>query len=149
MSDKDEYTNLVKALRELKKGRILTKNAVKIKVKGKLLTLSEFLTPLREYLVSSETLSKSKEGFLLFNKYKTSEKTLEEIELLGLIVGYCLYHNIEIDLPLHSSILAAIGFSTCDLQDLLDVDFKIWEDLRNVMSSPDSKTLNLNFSYIF
>ena len=53
------------------------------------------------------------------------------------------------DLPLHSSLLAAIGFNQCDLQDLLDVDFKVWEDLRNVMSSSDSKTLNLNFSYNF
>ena len=53
------------------------------------------------------------------------------------------------DLPIHSSILAVIGFGQCDLQDLLDVDFKVWEDLRNVMSSGDSKTLNLNFSYNF
>lgn len=77
-------------------------------------------------MISSETLNKSKDGFLLFNKYKTSEKTLEEIELLGLTVGYCVYYGIEMDLPLHSSLLAAIGFSVCDLQDLLDVDFKIW-----------------------
>ena len=53
------------------------------------------------------------------------------------------------DLPLHSSILSVINFGQCDLQDLLDVDFKVWEDLRNVMSSSHSKTLNLNFSYNF
>jgi hypothetical protein len=53
------------------------------------------------------------------------------------------------DLPLHSSLLAALGFSICDLHDLLDVDFRIWEDLRNVMSVAESKDLNLNFSYIF
>lgn len=92
---------------------------------------------------------KSKDGFLLFNKYKTSEKTLEEIELFGVIVGYCVFWGIEMDLPLHSSLLAAIGFGLCDLQDLLDIDFKVWEDLRNVMSTGDSKTLNLNFSYNF
>lgn len=90
-------------------------------------------------MLASETFQKSKDGFLLFNKYKTSEKTLEEIELLGITVGYCIYHGIEMDLHLHSSLLAAIGFSVCDLQDLLDVDFKVWEDLRNVMSAAESK----------
>ena len=30
------------------------------------------------------------------------------------------------DLPLHSSILSVLGFGQCDLQDLLDVDFKVW-----------------------
>ena len=68
---------------------------------------------------------------------------------MGTIVGYCIYWGLEMDLPLHSSILSVIGFGQCDLQDLLDVDFKVWEDLRNVMSSSDSKTLNLNFSYNF
>ncbi len=53
------------------------------------------------------------------------------------------------DLPLHSSLLSTLSFGICDLQDLLDVDFKAWEDLRNVMSIADSKTLNLNFSYVF
>lgn len=122
---------------------------MKIKINGKVHDLPDFLGVLRDYLIVSETFNKSKDGFLMFNKYKTSEKTLEEIELLGLTVGYCLYHNIEMDLPLHSSLLAAIGFSICDLQDLLDVDFKIWEDLRNVMSIGESKELGLNFSYIF
>lgn len=65
------------------------------------------------------------------------------------MVGYCLFNEIEIDLPLHSSLLAAVGFGVCDLQDLLEVDFKVWEDLRNVMSVTDSKDLNLNFSYLF
>ena len=83
----------------------------------------------------------------MFNKYKTSEKTLEEIELLGVLVAYCVFWNLPMDLPLHSSLLAVVGFGLCDLQDLLDVDFKVWEDLRNVMSVSDSKTLNLNFSY--
>jgi hypothetical protein len=53
------------------------------------------------------------------------------------------------DLPLHSSILNASSFGTCDLDDLLDIDFKVWEDLRNVISTSESKDLNLNFSYIF
>lgn len=74
---------------------------------------------------------------------------MEELELLGVIVGFCIFSNKNMDLPLHSSLLAAIGFGMCDLQDLLDVDFKIWEDLRTVMSATDSKTLNLNFSYTF
>jgi len=39
------------------------------------------------------------------------------------------------DLPLHSSLLAAIEFGVCDLDDLIDVDFKVWEDLRNVAST--------------
>ena len=52
------------------------------------------------------------------------------------------------DLPLHSSLLEAAGFSICDIQDLLDVDFKVWEDLRNVMSVAESKELNLTFSYL-
>ena len=50
-------------------------NALKIKIKEKIYNLSELLTPLRDHLVSSETLSKSKDGFLLFNKYKTSYKS--------------------------------------------------------------------------
>lgn len=53
------------------------------------------------------------------------------------------------DLPLHSSILVASTFGICDLDDLLDIDFKVWEDLRNVISITESKDLNLNFSYIF
>lgn len=110
----------------MKKGHILSKNSVKIKFNAKNFTLPEFLGVLKDQMISSETLNKSKDGFLLFNKYKTSEKTLEEIELLGIAVGYCVYHGIEIDFALHSSLLAAIGFSICDLQDLLDVDFKVW-----------------------
>jgi hypothetical protein len=53
------------------------------------------------------------------------------------------------DLPLHASLLAALNFGICEIDDLLDVDFKIWEDIKNVMSCLDSKDLNLNFSYIF
>lgn len=52
-------------------------------------------------------------------------------------------------MPLHSSLLNAASFGICDLDDLLDIDFKVWEDLRNVMSTSESKDLNLNFSYIF
>jgi hypothetical protein len=36
-----------------------------------------------------------------------------------------------------------------DLDDLLAIDFKTWEELRKVLSEADSKTLNLNFSYEF
>ena len=53
------------------------------------------------------------------------------------------------DLRFHSSVLAVIGFGICELDDLLDIDFKTWEDLRNVMSSQDVKQMNITFSYVF
>jgi hypothetical protein len=53
------------------------------------------------------------------------------------------------DLPLHSSLLNASNFGACDLDDLIDIDFKVWEDIRTVLSTSESKELNLNFSYIF
>ncbi len=52
---------------------------MKIKINGKVHDLPDFLGVLRDYLIVSETFNKSKDGFLMFNKYKTSEKTLEEI----------------------------------------------------------------------
>ncbi len=52
-------------------------------------------------------------------------------------------------MPLHSSIIAAFSFNIVDIEDLLTVDFKIWEDVKRILSIEDSKTLNLNFSYIF
>lgn len=30
------------------------------------------------------------------------------------------------DLPLHSSLLSVANFGTCDLDDLIDIDFKVW-----------------------
>lgn len=125
-SEADSFVSIVKGLRELQKGHIIAKDKIKIKWSGRSYGFSDFLVPLKDHLLKSETLIKSKDGFLLFNKYKTSEKTLEEIELFGVIVGYCVFWGIEMDLPLHSSLLAAIGFGLCDLQDLLDVDFKVW-----------------------
>ncbi len=75
--------------------------------------------------------------------------------MLGYFIGYCLYNNIPLIkgqqelLPLHSSIIAAFSFNIIDIEDLLHVDFKIWEDVKRILSIEDSKTLNLNFSYIF
>jgi hypothetical protein len=42
-----------------------------------------------------------------------------------------------------------MSFGIADIDDLLDIDFKIWEDIKSVLSIEDSKTLNLNFSYLF
>lgn len=50
---------------------------------------------------------------------------------------------------MHAALLAALGYGICDIDDLLDVDFKVWEDLKKVMNSQDSKEFNLNFSYVF
>ena len=72
----DSFVSIVKRLRELKKGHILAKDQVKIKWSGKSYGFADFLTPLKDHLLKSETLIKSKDSFLLFNKYKTSEKTL-------------------------------------------------------------------------
>jgi hypothetical protein len=52
-------------------------------------------------------------------------------------------------LPLHPSLVAALSFNIAQLDYLLDIDFKIWEELRNVLSVEDSSTLTLNFSYCF
>jgi hypothetical protein len=56
----------------VKKAELLQKDNVKIQYKDKKYTLSEFLAPYKMHLIQSETLSKSKDGYLLFNKYKTS-----------------------------------------------------------------------------
>ncbi len=45
----------------------------------------------------------------------------------------------KIDLPFHSSLISAVGFNIADIDDLLDIDFKVWEDIKNVMSVQDSK----------
>lgn len=50
---------------------------------------------------------------------------------------------------MHSSIISALNFNIADIDDVLNIDFKIWEDLKKILSVEDSKTLNLNFSYIF
>jgi hypothetical protein len=71
------------------------------------------------------------------------------------LLGYAIYHKISLvnnnqeNLPLHSSIIAALSFNVADIDDVLDVDFKIWEDIKRISSVEDSKTLNLNFSYLF
>jgi hypothetical protein len=42
-----------------------------------------------------------------------------------------------------------LSFNIAELDYLLDVDFKIWEELRNILSIEDSASLALNFSYNF
>jgi len=65
---------------------------------------------------------------------------LEEIEALGYLLGYCIYHRIGLVrgekqlLPLCSAILAVITFNIVDVEDLLGVDFRIWEDVKRVLS---------------
>jgi hypothetical protein len=42
------------------------------------------------------------------------------------MIGYCIYHKINLNLKLHTSLIAALSFNICDIDDLLDIDFKIW-----------------------
>ena len=109
-AEESSFSQLAKSLKELNKHQILGKNALSIEYKGRKMSPPDFLIAFKEALVHSETLNKSKDGFLLFNKFKTSEKTLEELEILGTLVGWCLLHNIPRDLPFHASILATINF---------------------------------------
>lgn len=69
--------------------------------------------------------------------------------MLGYIISYALLSKQPLDLNLHPSIVSALSFNIAQLDYLLDVDFKIWEELRNIMSVEDSAQLALNFSYNF
>jgi len=37
-------------------------------------------------------------------------------------------------MPLHSSIVVALNFGMADIDDLLDIDFKVWEDIKRVLT---------------
>ena len=86
---------------------------------------------------------------LIFNKYKSSEATLEEIEVLGYLISYALLNNVPLGLNLHPSIVSALGFNISQLDYLLDVNFNVWEEMRNVLSTSDCAAMKLNFSFLF
>ena len=86
---------------------------------------------------------------LIFNKYKSSEATLEEIEVLGYLISYALLNNVALGLNLHPSIVSALGFNISQLDYLLDVNFNVWEEMRNVLSTSDCAAMKLNFSFLF
>lgn len=68
---------------------------------------------------------------------------------MGYTIAYCLFNNVKVGLPLHPSIISALSFNISNVDDLLSIDFKIWEELKSILSCSDSKTLNLNFSFNF
>jgi hypothetical protein len=98
--------------------------------------------------LKKQILLKVDETFVI-NKNKFSEDSLDVLKALGIIISYCIFWKIKLNLPLHHSIICQICSTMVDLDDLLTIDFKTWEELRKVLSEADSKTLNLNFSYEF
>lgn len=87
-------------------------------------------------LISRQILIKAGK-YLVFNRYKFSEDSLDLIQLLGSLLAICLYRGLRIDLPLHNSLISLIRSSMTDLDDLVDVDFKTWEGLKAVLAEAD------------
>ena len=52
-TEQNYFSNIIKGIRDLKKGQLLSKNAIKIKMNGRSYSLSDFLTPLKEQLIKS------------------------------------------------------------------------------------------------
>ena len=126
-------------------GKLIT-----INYEGKNYSPVSILPKVIEFLLNNETLVKIKDsGFIIFNKFKNSEATLEEIEIVGKIISYALLNNENINVPLHPSIISALSFNICHIDYLLDVNFKIWEEMKSILSIGDSSALKLNFSYSF
>ena len=87
----------------------------------------QIMKPLEEKLKHNETFVPLKNtGFIILNKYKSSEATLEELEVLGYIICHSLLNNLPLSLSLHPSLISAISFNISQLDYLLDVDFSIW-----------------------
>lgn len=59
------------------------------------------------------------------------------IEVLGGLLAACLVNNVRLDLPLHNSIISLMRGSMVELDDLVDVDFKTWEYLKQVLAEAD------------
>jgi hypothetical protein len=78
----------------------------------------------------------------VFNRYKFSEDSLELIELLGSLLAGCIHQNLRIDLPLHNSVISLIRSSMVEFDDLVDVDFKVWEYIKTVLAETDVSLLN-------
>lgn len=85
----------------------------------------------------------------MINKYKTSEATLEELEVLSRMMGYMVLNKKRGNVWLHPCLLAAMSFNIAHIDHLLDINFKVWEELKAVLSCEDSASLNLNFSHLF
>lgn len=75
--------------------------------------------------------------YLVFNRYKFSEDSLDLVELTGSLLAACIYRGLRIDLPLHSSLVSLLRSSMVDFDDLVDVDFKSWEMLKAVLAETD------------
>jgi hypothetical protein len=75
--------------------------------------------------------------YLIFNRFKFSEDSLDLIQTLGSLLAGCIYRGLRIDLPLHNSIVCLIRSSMADFDDLVDVDFITWESLKAVLSEAD------------
>ena len=149
VNENNFISDLLKGFRAAPKSSFAGK-LITISYKGKTYSPVSILPFLTDFLLNNETLVKIKQtGFIVFNKFKTSEATLEEIEILGKIIAYALLNNENINVCLHPSLVAAVSFNICHIDYLLDVNFKIWEELKGILSIGDSSTLKLNFSYNF
>ena len=76
-------------------------------------------------LLSRQILIKAGK-YLVFNRYKFSDDSLDLIQILGSLLAACLYRGLRVDLPLHNSLVSLIRSSMADFDDLVDIDFKSW-----------------------
>ena len=128
--------DLVKQQHKITSENFLKKDGLVIEVADSKQSLDNLASKVIAEALSKQILLKQDDTYIL-NKNKFSEDSLDVLEALGMIVSYCIFWKIKIDLPLHHSIICQLCSTIVDLDDLLTVDFKTWEYLRMVLSEAD------------
>lgn len=128
--------DLVKQLVRVPTENFLKKDDLFIQVGNAKQTLDALATKVINEAVTKQILLKIDQTYII-NRNKFSEDSLDVLEALGMIISYCIFWKIKLDLPLHHSIVCQICSTMVDLDDLLTVDFKTWEYLRMVLSEAD------------
>jgi hypothetical protein len=114
----------------------LSATGLDIELAGQKATLEVLTQQLANILISKQILIKAGK-YLIFNRFKFSEDSLDLVQMLGSLLAGCIYRGLRIDLPLHNSIVSLIKSSMTEFDDLVDVDFRTWESLKAVLSETD------------
>lgn len=98
---------------------------LEVELDGRKTTLDTLTQQLVGVLSTRQILVKAGK-YLVFNRYKFSEDSLDLVQILGSLLAACIYRGLRVDIPLHNSLISLVRSSMVDFDDLVDVDFKSW-----------------------
>lgn len=117
--------DLAKELSLIPSENFLKKDGLLIQIGTSKQSLDSLADKVIAEAIKKQILLKVEETYVI-NRNKFSEDSLDVLKTLGIIISYCIFWKIKLNLPLHHSIICQICSTMVDLDDLLAIDFKTW-----------------------